>query len=58
MYPTAPRGMQAGLKEVASMYSDLDTSRAMAGQGATKMATYMTYPLLSKDTRDMYRYNG
>jgi hypothetical protein len=58
MYPTAPRGMQAGLKEVASMYSDLDTSRAMAGQGATKMATYMTYPLLSKDTRDMYRYNA
>jgi hypothetical protein len=58
MYPTAPRGMQAGLKEVASMYSDLDTSRSLAGQGATKMATYMTYPLLSKDTRDMYRYNG
>lgn len=58
MYPTAPRGMQAGLKDIASMYSDLDTSRAMAGQGATKMASYMTYPLLSKDTRDMYRYNG
>ena len=58
MYPTAPRGMQAGLKDIASMYSDLDTSRALAGQGATKMASYMTYPLLSKDTRDMYRYNG
>ena len=55
MYPTAPRGMQAGLKDIASMYSDLDTSRALAGQGATKMASYMTYPLLSKDTRDIYR---
>lgn len=58
MYPTAPRGMQAGLKDMSSMYADLDTSRALAGQGATKMASYMTYPLLSKDTRDMYRYNG
>lgn len=55
MYPTAPRGMQAGLKELQSMYGELDTSRALAGQGATKMASYMTYPLLSKDTRDIYR---
>lgn len=55
MYPTAPRGMQAGLKETMSLYGDLDTSRALAGQGATKMASYMTYPLLSKDTRDIYR---
>lgn len=55
MYPTAPRGMQAGLKELQSMYGELDTSRALAGQGATKMASYFTYPLLSKDTRDIYR---
>jgi hypothetical protein len=47
--------MQAGLKELQSMYGELDTSRALAGQGATKMASYMTYPLLSKDTRDIYR---
>ena len=55
MYPTAPRGMQAGLKDMASMYADLDMSRNLAGAGASKMASYMTYPLLSKDTRDMYK---
>lgn len=58
MYPQSPTRSMEGMRNVQSMYDTLDTSRAMAGAGASKMASYMTYPFLSKDTRDMYRYNG
>jgi hypothetical protein len=58
LYPQSPTRSMEGMRNVQSMYDTLDTSRAAAGAGVTKMASYMTYPFLSKDTRDMYRYNG
>jgi hypothetical protein len=55
MMPSAPRTGIEGYQTLSNMYSDLDRTRAAAGQGAAQMASYFTYPLLSQQTRDNNR---
>lgn len=47
MIPNAPRTGLEGQRQMASMYADLDNSRAAAAQGVSQTASYFTYPFLS-----------
>ncbi len=48
MLPNAPRTGLEGQRQIASMYADLDNSRAQSAQGVSQTASYFTYPFLSR----------